>query len=478
MDGFLARAKPWQRLTGVGGRDLALAALAESHSRGAFVRETLDRLATARKAPAEEWALASELALGVTRHRLTLDRIVATFLARRLSHLDALVLDVLRLGAYQLVYLDRIPDFAAVNEAVTQCQRVAGRKAAGLVNAVLRELIRKRAERRVPWTRDPDPTQVRVDVGHACAFTDPILPDAGTDVAEYLSAATSHPVHLVRRWVNQFGVERAEAALWCGTLRPPLILRANRLRCDPQELAERLRRDDLDAVAQDDAVFVAGAAPPASRLPAFMRGLCQPQDPTAMAVVRQARPVPSERMLDLCAAPGTKATFAAELRGDKGRIVASDRNRARLALTRDNCRRLGIRSVRLVEADALDALADRTGRFDLILVDVPCSNTGVLSRRPEARYRLRDESLATLHATQSALLDRAASLATPGGRIVYSTCSLEPEENEQVVEEFVRSHRGWRVVRSERTFPRAGAAVTDWRDGGCSAELRICAEVT
>ena len=467
----MARAKPWQRLTGVGGRDLALAALAESHARGAFVRDTLERLATARKAPAEESALGAELALGVTRHRLTLDRIVTAFLARRLSHLDPLVLDVLRLGAYQLVYLDRIPDFAAVNEAVTQCQRVAGRKAAGLVNAVLRNLIRNRATRRVPWTPGADPTRVRVDVGHACAFADPILPDAGTDVVDYLSAATSHPRELVRRWVNRFGVERAEAALWCGTLRPPLILRANRLRCNPQELADMLCRDDLDAVAQGDAVFVAGAAPPATRLPAFTRGLCQPQDPTAMAVVRQARPDPRERMLDLCAAPGTKTTFAAELRGDRGKIVASDKNRERLALTRDNCRRLGIRSVRLVEADDLDGLADSKGRFDLILVDAPCSNTGVLSRRPEARYRLCDESLAALQAMQSALLDRAASLANPGGRIVYSTCSLEPEENEQVIERFVRSHRGWRVAGSEQTFPRAGAAVTKWRDGGFSAEL-------
>ena len=467
----MARAKPWQRLAGPGGRDVALAALHDVHTHHVFVREACERIIAQRGTTPTEAGLAYELATGVVRHRLTLDCLILQRFTGKPSRLDATVRDVLRLGVYQLLYTDRIPDFAAVNEAVEQSKRVAGRPAGGLVNAILRGVLTRREPERIPWSDKPDANTIRIDATRAWHFTEPVLPDRADNLIEHLSAATSHPVELVKRWVTQFGAAEAETALWCGTFRPPLILRVNRLRCTADELVASLRQNDVEAVAVADAVYVVGDAGPLERLDAFTQGLCQPQDPTAMAVVRDARPRDCKRILDLCAAPGTKATRAAELRKDRGTIIATDRDADRLAQIDANCRRLGIQSIRTVAPGKLGAVVEEEGAFDLIFVDAPCSNTGVLSRRPEARYRVDNESLASLADKQVELLIRAAALADERARIVYSTCSLEREENEQVIEKFVRQDDGWEVTRSERVFPRSGGEVTDWCDGGFTAEL-------
>jgi len=459
-------------LSGTGGRDVALAALHDARTRRVFVRNACDRIVTTRAVPPSETALASELALGVVQHRLTLDHLITRLFKGRFSRLDPMMRDVMRIGAYQLVYTDRIPDFAAVDEGVEQAKRIGGRRAGGLANAVLRTIVRHRTDRRVAWAGDRDARAIRVDATTCCRFIEPVLPDPETELVTYLSVATSHPATLVKRWIAQFGMRATEGVLWCGVMRPPLILRANRLRANPRDLIASLAREGTEAIAAGEAVVVIGHPGPLERTEAFRHGLCQPQDPTAMAAVCAARPELSERMLDLCAAPGTKATLAAELRGDRDTIVASDRNLDRLSHIDQNCHRLGIRSIRTVPPKELERVVGDEGPFDLVLVDAPCSNSGVFSRRPEARYRLNERSLAALAEVQAKLLSRAASLVAPQGRIVYVTCSLEREEDEQVIEVFARSHAGWHVTRSERTLPCCGPTAGDWHDGGFTAELR------
>ncbi len=460
------------RISGTDARSLALEALALARGRRTFVRDVLDSLISRKGLKSRDAALATELAMGVIRHRLTLDRVLSRFLSAPLGQLRPGLPDVLRLGAYQLIWLDRVPNFAAVNEGVAQASRLGGERAGSLVNAVLRQVVRHQGEAPVDIAQAQPDRAVCIDARRARLFNLPIFPDPGRQPIAYLSAATSHPAEVVERWVRQFGRDRAEQICWYGASRPPLILRPNRLRVGLPELCDRLR-DEGAAVASDaarDVVFVL-RGPPLRELTAFRAGLCQPQDPTAMAVVHLANPQPGETIIDLCAAPGTKATYAAERMLNRGVVIASDLDREKLSGLAENCRRLGIRVVETVLADDLESVAAPCKRIDLVLVDAPCSNSGVLARRPEARYRINRRALLRLSAVQLGLLDRAAGLARAETRIVYSTCSIEPEENERVVQAFCVRHDDWHVTQSRLVVPCAARDVCSWRDGGFMAVL-------
>jgi len=241
---------------------------------------------------------------------------------------------------------------------------------------------------------------------------------------------------------------------------------------DLTDLCAQLRAQGVTIEPDPDreVVFVL-QGPPVRQIPAFQQGLCQPQDPTAMTVVRLADPKPGQTIIDMCAAPGTKATLAAEYMGNQGIVLASDQTAEKLRLIEANCQRLGIHIVQTVQVDALASAASRLDRIETVLVDAPCSNSGVLARRPEARYRIDENALQRLAAAQIELLRRAAALARPGTRLVYSTCSIEREENEEVIQAFCREHRRWRLIESCLTLPRAGAEARSWCDGGFAAVL-------
>ncbi len=447
-------------------------ALSGNRTHGEFIPQRLDRLIAERGPAPAEAALATELAMGVTRHRLTLDHLVAHVFHGRMSRLDRSLLPVLRVGVYQLVWLDRVPDFAAVDTAVEQAKRLAGRKAAGLVNALLRQILRRRLD---PARTEPphDPRRgVRIGPKRWREFDADLFADPGSDPAGYLSSATSHPAPVVRRWLDRYGWARTESICLAGSLRPPLVLRVNRRRIDVARLVQRLLDEGVTATADTStgAVFVADA-PPVRRISAVAEGLCQPQDATAQATVREAAPTPGQKVLDLCAGPGTKTLQLAEYMDDRGVILACDRSPEKIALVEETCRRMELGCVQTTPADALEAAAERVGPFDLALVDVPCSNSGVLARRPEARYRITVERIAGLSDTQGRLLALAARFVREGGRLVYATCSIEPEENEQVVQRFLTGSTGWELRHSKLTLPQVGQTLTDWRDGGFRAVM-------
>jgi len=207
------------------------------------------------------------------------------------------------------------------------------------------------------------------------------------------------------------------------------------------------------------------------KLPAFAEGLFQPQDVTAMQPVRALDLKPGGTLIDLCAGLGTKATQAAERMNDRGIVLAGDTDAAKLYRLQDNCNRLGIQSVRTVTADEIHTAASEIERIDAILVDAPCSNSGVYARRPEARYRFHERSLQGLVGIQTELLEQAAGLARTETRICYSTCSIEPEENVRVVEAFCRRNPKWRVLTEHQALPRYSSMPADWRDGGYYAVL-------
>jgi 16S rRNA (cytosine967-C5)-methyltransferase len=363
-------------------------------------------------------ALCAEIVYGTLRWRRHLDWRLAPHLNRPLDRLDPWVRAVLRLTAYQLLFLDRVPRWAAVDEAVSVA-RLKSRKPgpAEFVNAVLRA-----------FTRAPGP------------------PRPPADPVEAAAVRWSFPDWMAARWIRRLGLAEAERLMAGLNERPPVTIRANTLRISREDLAARLRDEELadtepTALAPEGLTVRRGAV---SRWGAFASGWCAIQDEASMLIARLLDPQPGELVADACAAPGTKTTHLAQLMANRGRIVAMDPHAGRLGLLTQAVARLG---VTIVEAHAggVAAVSGRwKGRCDRVLVDAPCSNLGVLRRNPDVKWKREEAELARLAEKQRGILAAAAALVRPGGCLVYATCSLEPEENDEVVHAFLDQHPGWR----------------------------------
>jgi 16S rRNA (cytosine967-C5)-methyltransferase len=360
---------------------------------------------------ARDRGFATELAYGTLRWRGHLDFLLASALDRPLERIDPRLRNVLRLGAYQLAFCDRVPDAAAVSESVRLARGVGLARAAGLVNATLRRLARER-ERIAPPSLAADP------VGH-------------------LVDALSLPRWLAERWIEAFGAEQAAALAAASNAPPPRSVRANRLRATRDALLAELRERFPDARPcrfAPDAIALGRRGDPTADA-AFRDGRMTVQDEASQLVVELLDPQPGERVLDACAAPGTKTTAIAERVGSGGLVVALDRHPRRLALVARDAARLGLATIRSVAADATEAGAAALGaaRFDRILVDAPCSGLGTLRRNPDARWRIQPAAIAELAALQRAIAAAVLPRLRPGGTLVYSTCTLTTEENEDVI---------------------------------------------
>ncbi len=378
--------------------------------------------------------LATELVYGVLRRRGLLDRALRKISGRRLKDIDPKLHDVLRLGAYQLMYLDRVPDHAAVDAAVTQAKRRRGPRGGGLVNAVLRKLAQSPPDDRVP----PPPPIERDPVAH-------------------VAAAGGLPEPLARRLVRDLGPEEARAFAVASLAPAPLCLRVNQRRASVASVAEEVR--GTPGTVPWSVVLPSGGALPAE-LPVVREGRATPQDEAAMRVVSLLDPQPGESVLDVCAAPGGKTTYAAELMGDEGRVVAHDRLPARLARVEQSAARLGLTSVHLAEV-----LPPDDERFDRVLIDAPCSGLGTLRRHPEIRWRLTDDDIAALTKTQAEVLAAGARRVRPGGTLVYAVCTVTRAEGLDQVE---RLGAEFAVEQVLRTGPHQPGAP----DGFFAAKLR------
>lgn len=441
-------------------------------ARRGFAVNLLDEALAGRPLDAREAALARELAFGVLRHRITLDRLIDQHLRCRPANLDATLRDLLRVGLYQCLWLERVPDRAAVGEAVEQAKRLVSTRGAGLVNGVLRAIL-SHVLRIGPRREAAEPTHLLpLDAERFCELDYACLPDPSADPVAYWSAATSHPCELVRRWRADHGLIGMERICRYGAGRPHVWLRPNALKTSAGELARRLRDEGATVEPLDERAVLYIEGPPPVATGAYAEGLFQPQDLSGIEVVEALAPKPGEVIVDLCAAPGTKASAIAEQTGNAAIVLASDRDMKRLRAAGPNFDRLGITSVELIAAGELAACWPRHGPPDAILLDAPCSNTGVLARRPEARYRWNRRTLASLVETQNKLLHTAAGLSSVGTRIVYSTCSIEPEENEQVIQRFCQALPHWRLVESALRLPNPGGQARPPRDGGYWALLR------
>lgn len=378
-------------------------------------------------------ALVMELVYGVLRRQEMIDWRLGAVLSKPLHRLPVLVQILLRLGAYQLLFLDRVPASAAVNETVIlakSCVRQLRRDWSGLVNGVLRNLIR------VPAPPLPDPT---------------IRP------AHSLSIRYGIPLWLAERWLSRLGFERAESACRASSTIPGMTLRVNVKQLTRDEFLGRLR--DAEIVACPTVVSPVGVVldkgQEVTLLPGFHEGNFYVEDEAAQLIPLILAPQPGEIILDACAAPGGKATHLAELMDDRGILYAVDRKAARLNLLRENCHRLRLQSIVPIVGDVrtpaqwVELAAQGQGQsgiepsFDRILVDAPCSGMGILRRHPEAK-RKKDSSAFVRHqALQLEILAAVAPCLRPDGVLVYSTCSTETEETEEVVSGFCKTHPEW-----------------------------------
>ncbi len=384
--------------------------------------------------------LTGEIALGVERRRAALDHLVAQAATRPLSTITPAVLDLLRSAAYQLLFLDRIPAHAAVADTVELARETGVGRAAGFLNAVLRTLADSRRRGNLPAAPGIDPRGAHHGAWRRAAL-------------DYLATTRSHPRWLVERWLDRHGLSAAEAWTQFNNSPAPVTLRANLARNGVTELQQLLAaqgvRTTATKLAPHGLVVAEGDLLSA---PAAGEGRFLFQEEASQLIVELAGPTERSRVLDLCAAPGGKTVGLAERAGAGGLVVASDLRPGRIALLERFLARNQPRRAPIVRLDATAPLPfDRA--FDCVLVDAPCSGLGALRRDPDIRWRRTPDDLPGLAATQFAMLCRASETVRPGGRLVYATCSGEPEENEEVVERFRAGHPEFDLIA-----PGAGLA--------------------
>ena len=443
-------------------RSLALFVLVEARKKEAFVQDLLD--AALRDVPLsiQDRALATQLVYGVFRRRGTLDVLLRHVVARPPRDVEPLLWEALRLGVFQLLYLSRIPAYSALHETVELAVDFGAPQAKGFLNGNLRSLTRLLTDQ---FVTKAAANAIPIAPGQFRRLTQAALPDPDVRPVEYASVGLSIPDWLVRRWLPRWGWDEVIRLGFWFTDQPGLWLRVNPARVSRDEYLERLKSTGIKAAAGDHPQAIGlDESVPIRDLPGYAEGWFVVQDPSAMLVASAVNPQPGWRVLDLCAAPGGKTTHLAELMRDQGEIVACDRDAKRLEPLQATIARLGLTSI------AVQPLADDQepppGPFDAVLVDVPCSNTGVLGRRPEARWRLSEKEIARMAPLQTKLLTLACGRVKPGGVVVYSTCSVEPEENGKIVTAAIGADSGMILEADHVSKPGLPA------DGGYWARLR------
>lgn len=397
-------------------REAALKILYEINEKGAYSNIALNKYFAAAELRDIDRAFVTELVYGTVKWKLTLDRVIASYSSIRMEKLSPWILNILRLGAYQLLNMSKVPQSAACNESVKLAGRYGHKASAGFVNAVLRNIARNGSSQ--------------------------ALPSKEADLTGYLSVRYSYPKWLVEKFNGLFGAEFAESLLDAGNSTPELTVRANTLRLSAAELAVKLTEEGVtavpgkyvsEAVAMKSSVSIA-------KLKAFQKGLFQVQDESSMLPSKVLAPQPGELVLDACSAPGGKATHMAQLMQNRGTVIARDIHEHKLKLIDDAAARLGIDIIKSELHDAVlpDRPHDRT--FDRVLLDAPCTGLGIIRRKPDIKWARETKELDSITALQKQLIQMVSHSVKPGGVLVYSTCTILPEENEGVINTFLEQN--------------------------------------
>jgi 16S rRNA (cytosine967-C5)-methyltransferase len=445
-------------------RRVAFTVLSQYKNEGRFVAQLLEHeLEQTPDFPSNERRLAVELINGVVRRRLTLDTLLLPYVARPRHRIEGELWTLLQIGTYQLGFLDAIPPYAAVNETVLLAKEADRHGWDGFANGVLRAVQSAFTDQ---FADGPSADALPLTNGRYRRLSRVFFRDPDSDPVGYVAESFSFPRWLIERWHSRFELaELCRLGFWFDNP-GPLSLRVNPLRANRDALLANFSSQGVSVTPGGlmEAIRVEGTRRVDS-LPGFAEGFFSVQDESAMQAVDLLDPKPGETVLDLCAAPGTKSTHLAERMANQGTVIATDIRPDRLRRIDENSHRLGLTIVQpmLVSADSANV---PLGPFDAILVDVPCSNTGVLGKRPEARWRIDAAEIRELAMQQLALLRAACERLAPQGRVVYSTCSIEPEENESIVQTILGERPDLILVAERHHIPGQPA------DGGYQALLR------
>lgn len=399
-------------------REIAVLTLADVHKAGAYSNLALKKRIP-KEFPDAEKRLASNLVYGVLKYELTLDYIIGQYSKIKLKKISAYILEILRIGIYQLLYMDKIPESAAVNESVKLAKRYGHGASAGFVNGLLHSVIRGT----VQYPENP---------------------------LQRLSVEESFPMWLCREWAENFGLEFAKDLMRAMNREVRLSLRANTLKIAPKALAEKMPGGAVSELypmaVECDGLDIAASG-------AYQNGEFAVQDTAAMLAGAVLAPKPGETVLDLCAAPGGKTTHLAQLMENKGKILAFDIHAHKIKLIAENARRMGIDIIKAQQKDAQEPDKTLFDIADKVLADVPCSGLGIIRRKPEIKWnRAETDGLPEI---QYQILENAAQYVKHGGEIVYSTCTLRRQENEEIIRQFLEEHREFSAVDFTELLPKA-----------------------
>ena len=401
-------------------RKTALRVLIACRTKGAWADAVLKAQITRDGLSGPDAALCRRMVYGVLQNQPLLDFYLGAYCSQPVDHLQPPLSDILRLGAYQILFLDKVPDSAAVNESVNLTKLFKRGQAAGLVNAVLRKIAQHKND--LPEIPDRDPER-------------------------YLSIRYSHPKWLVKRLLPLLGREETEAFLAANNGIAPLTVQVNPIRTTQADLLEELAACGVQAAPHawvPDCLELSGTGDLTALKP-FREGKFLVQDPAARLVSLIAGVQPGQQVLDVCAAPGGKSFSCAFVMGNQGRILSCDLHENKLKRVREGAERLGITCAETAAADGRMFRPEWEAAFDTVLVDAPCSGLGIIRKKPDTRYKKLDDLFA-LPVIQAAILENAARYVRPGGTLVYSTCTILPVENEEVTTAFLAEHPGFSVV--------------------------------
>lgn len=410
-------------------REVALKIVNDVHTNGAYANVALSKELYRQALPDQDRRFVTELVYGTVKTGLTIDWILSNYVSRPLHKIAPIVQDILRLGIYQLFFMTKVPASAACNQAVEMTKKYGHSGTVKFVNAVLRNAIRSPEKAKYPTRTE--------------------------NLLKNLSLEYYHPEWLLKRWINRFGVEGTTKLCEFNNQNPPLSIRANTLKNSRTELLITLTEEQVQFEKSNwtPEGIVCTSHPSMKNLASLKEGLFQVQDESSMLVAHILDPQPGELIIDTCSAPGGKTTHIAALMKNEGKIIATDIYEHKLQKVQENANRLDIGIIHTELLDAIHIGDLYKNQADRVLVDAPCSGLGVLRRKPDARWRKDESTLKELPKLQRTILDSAANAVKPGGILVYSTCTIEEEENQQIVHGFLASRTDFKLENAADYLP-------------------------
>ncbi|MCR1898169.1 16S rRNA (cytosine(967)-C(5))-methyltransferase RsmB [Irregularibacter muris] len=405
-------------------REIALKVLYDVNVNNAYSNISLKNALNTSDLSAIDRAFITQLVYGVVRNKSRIDWIISKFSKTPIKKISPWVQNILRLGIYQIVFLDKVPKSAAVNESVKLGKKYGHHKIGGYINGVLRHIIR--------------------------ANSGDLMPERNDEI-KYLSIIYSHPKWLVKKYIEDFGPIAAKEILEKNNLSPDITIRTNTLKISREELMELLSQEGFEVKKGKwcaEAIIVHNISN-IEDSPSFKKGLFQIQDQSSMLVAHILNPLEDQLVIDTCAAPGGKTTHIAQIMKNTGKVIARDIYQHKLTIVKKNVERLGITNIQLEDFDALKIDEKLFNKADRVLVDAPCSGLGIIRRKPDLKWNKNPEDIASIREMQIKILQNASNYVKKDGFLVYSTCTINPEENQDIIEGFLDSNSSFKLLPIE-----------------------------